>query len=156
MQPITQYAKSGEVHIAYQVFGGGAVNVVLVPPFISNVEHWWDEPDVARWLLRLASYARVVMFDKRGTGMSDRIAELPGVDRHGAGRTARYFRRRSADGAVCGDVSRAMPCARTLWQLCALFVLVPDRRGAARVLQLCRARVGDRRQLAQVRPLTRK
>src|ERR1700737_1397185 len=80
MQPITQYAKSGEVHIAYQVFGGGAVNVVLAPPFISNVEHWWDEPDVARWLLRLASYARVVMFDKRGTGMSDRIAELPGVD----------------------------------------------------------------------------
>src|SRR6266480_2187813 len=80
MQPVTRYAKSGELHIAYQVFGEGAVNVVLAPPFISNVEHWWDEPDVARWLLRLAGYARVVMFDKRGTGMSDRIAELPGLD----------------------------------------------------------------------------
>ena len=80
MQPVTRYAKSGDVHIAYQVFGEGAVNLVLAPPFISNVEHWWDEPDVARWLRRLASYSRVVMFDKRGTGMSDRIAELPGLD----------------------------------------------------------------------------
>jgi pimeloyl-ACP methyl ester carboxylesterase len=80
MQPDTQYAKSGDVHIAYQVFGEGPINVVLAPPFISNVEHWWDEPDIARWLLRLASYARVVMFDKRGTGMSDRVSELPGLD----------------------------------------------------------------------------
>src|SRR5947209_15850348 len=48
MQPVTRYAKSGELHIAYQVFGEGSINVVLAPPFISNVEHWWDEPDVAR------------------------------------------------------------------------------------------------------------
>ena len=80
MQPDTQYAKSGDVHIAYQIFGEGPFNVVFAPPFISNVEHWWDEPDVARWLLRLAGYARVVMFDKRGTGMSDRVGELPGLD----------------------------------------------------------------------------
>jgi pimeloyl-ACP methyl ester carboxylesterase len=79
-QPVTRYAKSGEVHIAYQAFGEGAINVVFAPPFVSNVEHWWDEPDVARWLLRLASYARVAMFDKRGTGMSDRVTELPGLD----------------------------------------------------------------------------
>ena len=44
MQPETRYAKSGDVHIAYQVFGEGPVNLVLAPPFISNVEHWWDEP----------------------------------------------------------------------------------------------------------------
>jgi pimeloyl-ACP methyl ester carboxylesterase len=80
MQPHTHYAKSGEVHIAYQVFGDGPINVVFTPPFVSNVEHWWDEPDVTRGLLRLASYARVAIFDKRGTGMSDRVAELPGVD----------------------------------------------------------------------------
>jgi pimeloyl-ACP methyl ester carboxylesterase len=79
MQPDTRYAKSGDVHIAYQVFGEGP-NLVLASPFVSNVEHWWDEPDVARWLLRLASFARVVMLDKRGTGMSDRVAELPGLD----------------------------------------------------------------------------
>ena len=80
MQPVTSYAKSGDVHIAYQVFGEGPINVVFAPPFVSNVEHWWDEPDITRWLLRLASYARVVMFDKRGTGMSDRVGELPGLD----------------------------------------------------------------------------
>jgi pimeloyl-ACP methyl ester carboxylesterase len=80
MQPDTRYAKSSDVHIAYQVFGDGPVNLVIAPPFVSNIENYWDEPDFSRWLLRLASYARVVMFDKRGTGMSDRVAALPGLD----------------------------------------------------------------------------
>src|SRR3981081_872622 len=80
MQPVTQYAKSGDVHIAYQAFGEGSINVVVVPGFVSNVENYWDEPSFARFLTRLASYARVVTFDKRGTGMSDRVAELPGLD----------------------------------------------------------------------------
>ena len=80
MQPDTRYAKSGDVHIAYQVFGEGPLNVVFAPPGFTNVEHWWDEPEVSRWLLRLASYARVVMFDKRGTGLSDRVADFPGLD----------------------------------------------------------------------------
>ena len=80
MQPDTRYAKSGHVHIAYQVFGEGSVNLVFAPPFVSNIENYWDEPEFARWLLRLGSYARVVMFDKRGTGMSDRVAEVPGLD----------------------------------------------------------------------------
>ena len=52
----------------------------MVPGFVSNVEVFWDQPDYHRWLLRLASYARVARFDKRGTGMSDRVAELPGLD----------------------------------------------------------------------------
>lgn len=80
MQPVTRYAKSGEIQIAYQVFGDGPINLVLVPPFVSNIEIFWDEPDCSRWLLHMASYARVLMFDKRGTGMSDRTSELPGVD----------------------------------------------------------------------------
>lgn len=80
MQPETCYAKSGGVHIAYQVFGEGSINLVLAPFFVSNVEHFWDDPDVSRWLLRLAGFARVVMFDKRGTGMSDRVTEMPGLD----------------------------------------------------------------------------
>ena len=79
-QPVTRYAKSGDVHIAYQTFGEGPVNLVLAPPWVSNIENYWDEPDFARWLERLGSYARVVMFDKRGTGMSDRVAALPGLD----------------------------------------------------------------------------
>ena len=80
MQPVTRYAKSGDVHIAYQVFGEGSVNLVLAPPFVSNIENYWTFPDLERWLLRLASFVRVVMFDKRGTGMSDRVGELPGLD----------------------------------------------------------------------------
>jgi class 3 adenylate cyclase len=80
MQPVTRYAKSANVHIAYQVFGEGPVNLILAPPFVSNIENYWTFPDLERWLLRLASFARVVMFDKRGTGMSDRVAELPGLD----------------------------------------------------------------------------
>jgi pimeloyl-ACP methyl ester carboxylesterase len=80
MQPQTRYAKSGDIYIAYQAFSHGPLNVVFVPAAFTNVEHWWDEPDVTRWLLRLASCARVVMFDKRGTGMSDRVAGLPGLD----------------------------------------------------------------------------
>jgi pimeloyl-ACP methyl ester carboxylesterase len=80
MQPDTRYAKSGDVNIAYQVFGDGPLNIVFAPPGFTNVEHWWDEPDVSRWLLRLASCARVAMFDKRGTGLSDRVADLPGLD----------------------------------------------------------------------------
>jgi pimeloyl-ACP methyl ester carboxylesterase len=80
MLPVTRYAKSRDIHVAYQVFGDGPVNLVLAPPFVSNIENYWDEPDFSRWLLRLASYARIVMLDKRGTGMSDRVTELPGLD----------------------------------------------------------------------------
>jgi class 3 adenylate cyclase/dienelactone hydrolase len=80
MPPITRYAKSGDVHVAYQVFGEGPRNLVVAPFFVSNVEVFWEYPDAARWLLRLASFARVAMFDKRGTGMSDRVTELPGLE----------------------------------------------------------------------------
>jgi class 3 adenylate cyclase/esterase/lipase len=80
MQAVTQYAKSGDVHIAYQAFGDGPLNLVMVPGFVSNIENYWDQPDFARFLNRLAGYARVITFDKRGTGMSDRVAELPGLD----------------------------------------------------------------------------
>jgi class 3 adenylate cyclase len=80
MQPDTRYAKSGEVHIAYQVFGDGPINLVIVPGFVSNIEIFWEQPELARELLHMASYARVAMFDKRGTGMSDRIAGVPHFD----------------------------------------------------------------------------
>src|SRR5262249_61105145 len=80
MQPVTQYAKSGDVHIAFQAFGNGPINLVMVPGFVSNVENYWEQPDFARFLTRLGGYARVVTFDKRGTGGSDRVSELPGLD----------------------------------------------------------------------------
>lgn len=80
MQPVTRYAKSGDVHVAYQVFGNGPVDLVFVPGFVSHIENYWDEPNFARWLNRLASFSRVVMFDKRGTGLSDQVSVLPAMD----------------------------------------------------------------------------
>jgi pimeloyl-ACP methyl ester carboxylesterase len=80
MPPVIRYAKSGDVHVAYHVFGEGPLNLVLAPFFVSNIEVLWESPEFARWMLRFGSYARVAMFDKRGTGMSDRVSELPGLD----------------------------------------------------------------------------
>jgi pimeloyl-ACP methyl ester carboxylesterase len=76
----TRYATSGEYHIAFQVFGAGSVDLVIVPGFISNVEETWDSPSAARWLRRLARFARVIVFDKRGTGLSDRASTAPTLD----------------------------------------------------------------------------
>jgi pimeloyl-ACP methyl ester carboxylesterase len=78
--PVTRYAKSGDVHVAYQVFGSGPIDLVFVPGFVSHIENYWDQPDLARWLLRLSSFARVAIFDKRGTGLSDRVSEAPSFD----------------------------------------------------------------------------
>jgi pimeloyl-ACP methyl ester carboxylesterase len=73
--PDTRYAKSGDVRIAYQVFGEGPVDLVWIPGFVSNVEFIWDYEPTARFARRLGSFARVIAFDKRGTGLSDRVAD---------------------------------------------------------------------------------
>lgn len=75
MEPKTEYAKSGDVHVAYQVLGDGPLHLVFVPGFVSHVEHFWEDPSLARFLRRLASFSRLVFFDKRGTGLSDRVSE---------------------------------------------------------------------------------
>jgi pimeloyl-ACP methyl ester carboxylesterase len=75
VRPETKYAKSGEVHIAYQVVGEGPLDLVLVPGWISHIEHQWEDPAQARFLERLASFSRLITFDKRGTGLSDRVAD---------------------------------------------------------------------------------
>jgi class 3 adenylate cyclase len=82
MPPETRYAKSGEVNIAYQVVGDGELDLVYVPGWISNVELMWEEPNFARFLNRLASFSRLILFDKRGTGLSDRVPnhELPTLE----------------------------------------------------------------------------
>ncbi len=79
MQHITRYAKSGDVHIAYQVFGEGP-DLVVAPGFVSHVENFWEEPRLARWLNKLGGFCRVIGFDKRGTGLSDRVGHLPHMD----------------------------------------------------------------------------
>jgi class 3 adenylate cyclase len=71
--PKTQYAKSGNVHIAYQVIGDGPLDLVFVPGFVSHLEYQWEHPRPARFLERLASFSRLICFDKRGTELSDRV-----------------------------------------------------------------------------------
>jgi pimeloyl-ACP methyl ester carboxylesterase/DNA-binding CsgD family transcriptional regulator len=77
MVPETRYARSGAVSIAYQVLGDGPLDVVLVPGFVSHVEVAWEQPAYARFLTRLAGFSRLIVFDKRGTGMSDPVASPP-------------------------------------------------------------------------------
>jgi pimeloyl-ACP methyl ester carboxylesterase len=69
----TRYARSGELSIAYQVVGGGPFDLVYVPGWVSNIELMWEEPGLARFLERLASFSRLILFDKRGTGLSDPV-----------------------------------------------------------------------------------
>jgi len=71
----TRYARSGDVHIAYQVVGEGPFDLVYVPGWVSHVELAWEEPTLARFLGRLASFSRLILFDKRGTGLSDRVSD---------------------------------------------------------------------------------
>ena len=78
--PETQYARNGDVHIAYQVFGEGELTFVGLPGIVSNLEVIWDDPDSRRWLTELASFVRMVQYDKRGQGMSDREAGVPTLD----------------------------------------------------------------------------
>ena len=71
--PETRYAKSGDLSIAYQVVGKGPLDLIYVPGWISNVELMWEEPAHAHVLERLASFSRLILFDKRGTGLSDPV-----------------------------------------------------------------------------------
>ena len=76
MQAKTQYTRSGDVHIAYQVLGSGPRDLVFVPGFVSHLEAMWEDPSAARFFERLASFARLILFDKRGTGLSDRVPTI--------------------------------------------------------------------------------
>jgi class 3 adenylate cyclase len=76
----THYARSGDLRIAYQVIGQGPLDLVFVPGFISNLDLYWDEPNMARFLSRLSAFSRLILFDKRGTGLSDRLGNLPSLE----------------------------------------------------------------------------
>jgi class 3 adenylate cyclase len=80
MLPDTRYARSGDLRIAYQVVGQGPIDLVFVLGFISNIDLIWDDPVFAGILNRLAAFSRLILFDKRGTGLSDRIGELPSLE----------------------------------------------------------------------------
>ena len=74
MAPRTRYARSGDLAIAYQVVGSSGPDLVMVPGFVSHLEWAWQEPSLTRFLERLASFSRLILFDKRGTGLSDPVA----------------------------------------------------------------------------------
>ncbi len=80
--PETRYARSGDVHIAYQVLGDGPLDLVFVPGFVSNLEHHWEDPGFSHLLHRLATFCRLIQFDKRGTGLSDHVpvSDLPSLE----------------------------------------------------------------------------
>ena len=78
--PKTRYARNGDARIAYQVIGDGPLDLVVVPGFVSNVEYLWEMPGVALVLERMASYARLITWDKRGTGLSDPVVGLPPLE----------------------------------------------------------------------------
>jgi pimeloyl-ACP methyl ester carboxylesterase len=78
--PDTRYALSGDVHIAYQTMGDGPVDIILVPGVVSHVEFMHELPGYTSFLRRLATFARVTTFDKRGQGLSDRVSDAPPLE----------------------------------------------------------------------------
>ena len=82
MEPETKYTKSGDFNIAYQVVGDGPLDLVWVRGSVTHLELAWEDPSTARFIRRLASFSRLIMFDKRGTGLSDRVSvnELPTLE----------------------------------------------------------------------------
>jgi class 3 adenylate cyclase/DNA-binding SARP family transcriptional activator len=77
--PATRYARSGDVNVAYQVVGEGP-DLVLIPGWVSHVEHAWEVPSFVAFLSRLRSFCRLLIFDRRGTGLSDRVGALPTLE----------------------------------------------------------------------------
>src|SRR5436190_14891524 len=81
--PRVRYARRGDLHVAYAVVGDGPIDVVFVPGFVSNLNRTLDAqgwPTVAAWLERVIRFARVITFDKVGTGLSDRSIDIPGLE----------------------------------------------------------------------------
>jgi class 3 adenylate cyclase len=78
--PQTRFTQSGDTSIAYQVVGEGPIDLVAVPGFVSHVEQAWEDPSFSRFLTQLASFSRLIIFDKRGTGLSDRVGGIPTLE----------------------------------------------------------------------------
>lgn len=123
MIPETRYARSGGVNIAYQAIGNGPRDLVLVPGWVSNIDVFWEEPTMARLLTRLASFTRLILFDKRGTGLSDRVSDMPSLE-------VRMDDVRAVMDAV-GSQRAALFGYSEGGALCALFAATyPDRSSA--------------------------
>ena len=75
MTPLTRYTRSGEASIAYQVTGDGMLDLLFMPGWISQIEQLWESPALRRWLDRLAAFSRLILFDRRGSGLCDSVGE---------------------------------------------------------------------------------
>ena len=133
-RPETQYTRSGDVYVAYQVFGDGPFNVVAVPGRVSNVELIWDDPDRRAFYGALASFARVIIFDKRGTGASDRVVGVPTLEQRledvRAVTDAAGVERSGFYGADDGAALAALFAATYPDRAVALMLWEPKARGA--------------------------
>jgi len=78
--PATRYVEGGGVHLAYQTYGSGALDILIMPGFVSHVERVWEHPAGRAFLLSSMAFGRLVLFDRRGVGLSDRVGSAPGVD----------------------------------------------------------------------------
>lgn len=108
--PATRYVRSDGLSIAYQVLGDGPIDLVFIPSFVTNLELAWDWPPLAAFYRALASFARLILFDKRGTGLSDRVKRLPTTEQRIGDLRAVMDAARSAEAAVVG-VSEGAPLA---------------------------------------------
>ena len=126
--PETLYARSGDVNIAYQVIGEAPIDLVFVMGWVSHLEYFWREPSFARFLLQLASFARLILFDKRGTGLSDRVPlnELPTLEQRMDDVRAVMDAVGSERAALCG-VSEGGP-------MCSLFAATYPEKTLALVM----------------------
>ena len=126
--PKTRYARSGNVNIAYQTAGKGPIDLVYVPGWVSNIETAWEDPHVSRFLERLASFSRLILFDKRGTGLSDRVStsELPTLEQRMDDVRVVMDAADSQRAALFGASEGAV--------MCALFAATYPERTAALVL----------------------
>ena len=124
--PTTKYARSGDVHIAYQVVGDGAHDLILVPGWVSHLEYAWQDPSYSNFLRRLASFTRLILLDRRGTGLSDRVADLPTLEQRMEDVRAVMDAAGSERAVLCG-ISEGGP-------MCMLFAATYPARTAALVL----------------------
>jgi pimeloyl-ACP methyl ester carboxylesterase len=135
MRAQTKYAKAGDVHIAYQVVGDGPIDLVVVPGWVTHLEvQYWEEPSIARFFERLASFARLILFDKRGTGLSDRVARnaLPTLEQRMEDVHAVMDAAGSRKAALFG-ISEGGP-------MCALFAATYPERTSALLMSGCYAK----------------
>jgi pimeloyl-ACP methyl ester carboxylesterase len=114
------------VSIAYQVVGDGPLDLVFIPGYVSNVENSWEMPSMARALERLASFSRLIVWDKRGTGLSDPVERVPTLDERAEDLRA-VMDAASSEGAALFGISEGSPMA-------LLFAAAHPQRTSALVL----------------------